>query len=117
MVQIAKSGETAQNVMENLNDASVTTTIFTKSVTNSIALLVAISLFGAYTNRLTEISTDGDAPNILSPFTFSGLLFGAMIPYAFSAIVMTAINSVAENVIVDIKDAIPKINETKVVDH
>lgn len=117
LVQIAKSSEAARNSIDNLNDAGVTTTIYTKSISNSIALFVAISLFGAYTNRLTELSTDGEAPNIMSPFTFSGLLFGAMIPYAFSAIIMTAINSVAENVIADIKDAIPKIQETKVADH
>jgi len=93
-----------------LNDAGVTSTIYTKSISNSIALLVSIALFGAYTNRLSELSSDGVDPNIMSPFTFSGLLFGAMIPYAFSAIIMTSINSVAENVIADIKEAIPKIH-------
>ena len=31
----------------------------------------------------------------MSPFTFSGLLFGAMIPYAFAAIVMASVNSMA----------------------
>lgn len=78
---------------------------------------MSIALFGAYTNRLSELSTDGVDPNIMSPFTFSGLLFGAMIPYAFSAIIMTSINSVAENVIADIKEAIPKIHETNAADH
>ena len=40
-----------------------------------------------------------------------------MIPYAFVAIIMTSINSVAENVIADIKEAIPKIKESKVAEH
>lgn len=93
------------------------TTVVAKSISTSIALLVAIALFGAYTNRLSELSTDATKVNILSPFTFSGLLFGAMIPYAFVAIIMTSINSVAENVIADIKEAIPKIKESKVAEH
>jgi len=79
--------------------------------------LVSISLFGSYTYRVSELSTDGTKANILSPFTFSGLLFGAMLPYAFCAIVMTSINSVAENVIADIKEQIPKIKESQKADH
>jgi len=79
--------------------------------------LVSIALFGAYTYRVSELSTDGTSPNILSPFTFSGLLFGAMLPYAFCAIVMTSINSVAEKVIADIKEKIPKIKESQKADH
>lgn len=79
--------------------------------------MVSISLFGSYTYRVSELSTDGTAPNILSPFTFSGLLFGAMLPYAFCAFVMASINSVAENVIADLKEQIPKIKESHKADH
>jgi inorganic pyrophosphatase len=112
LVQISKSDPEATDVIEKLNDAGITTTVVGKSFSNSIALLVSITLFGAYTYRVSELSTDGAAPNILSPFTFSGLLFGAMLPYAFCAIVMTSINSIAENVIADIKEQIPKIKES-----
>jgi inorganic pyrophosphatase len=117
LVQISKTGPETSDVIEKLNDAGITTTVWGKSLSNSIALLVSISLFGAYTHRVSELSTDATVPNILSPFTFSGLLFGAMLPYAFCAIVMTSINSVAENVIADIKEQIPKIKETKSADH
>jgi len=113
MVKIAKSGPQPIEVMDKLNEAGVTATTIGKSFANTIALLTSIALFGAYTYRLSEITTDGTSPNILSPFTFSGLLFGAMIPYAFAALVMTAVNALSEKVIDDIKEAIPKVNEGK----
>ena len=34
-----------------------------------------------------------------------------MIPYAFAALVMTAVNALSEKVIDDLKEAIPKVNE------
>lgn len=103
--------------MDKLNETGVTASTIGKSFANTIALLTSIALFGAYAYRLTELSTDGTIINILSPFTFSGLLFGAMIPYAFAAIVMTAVNSLSEKVVEDVKEAIPIINEGKGFDH
>ena len=109
LVQISKSSTSSLEIIDNLNDAAVTTSGVGKSFSSTIALLTSIALYGAYTHRLTELSSDGVDPNILSPFTFSGLLFGAMIPYAFSAIVMSSVNAMAEKVIADIKEEIPKI--------
>ena len=40
-----------------------------------------------------------------------------MLPYAFCAFVMASINSVAENVIADLKEQIPKIKESQKADH
>lgn len=104
LVQISKSTSGASEIINNLNDAGVTFSGVGKSFSSTIALLTAIALYGAYTYRLTELSIDGTDPNIMSPFTFSGLLFGAMIPYAFAAIVMASVNSMAEKVIADIKN-------------
>jgi len=44
--------------------------------------------------------------NILQPFTFAGLLFGAMIPYAFSALTMSAVGEAAEEMIGEIKNQV-----------
>lgn len=59
MVQIAKSDSGSLEVMDKLNEAGVRATTIGKSFANTIALLTSIALFGAYTYRLTEISTDG----------------------------------------------------------
>jgi len=42
--------------------------------------------------------------NILSPYTFSGLLFGAMLPYAFSALTINAVNRVAEEFVTEYRE-------------
>ena len=36
-----------------------------------------------------------------------------MIPYAFAALVMTAVNALSEKIIDDIKEDLPKVNEGK----
>jgi len=60
--------------------------------------LVALALFGAFVTRVGTTSV-----NILQPLEFSGLLIGAMLPYAFSALTMAAVGSAANEMIVEIK--------------
>ena len=52
--------------------------------------------------------------NILSPYTFSGLLFGAMLPYAFSALTINAVNRVAEEFVTEYREQTPHINKKEV---
>merc|ERR1712194_521374 len=53
--------------------------------------LVGLALFGAFVTRV-----EGKAVDILQPTQFAGLLVGAMLPYAFSALTMTAVGDAAE---------------------
>ena len=62
------------------------------------ACLVSLALFGAFVTR-TETYT----VNILAPIEFSGLLIGAMIPYAFSAMTMKAVGLAANEMIAEIR--------------
>jgi len=41
--------------------------------------------------------------NVLDPLTFAGLIVGAMIPYAFSALTMSAVGTAAMEMIEEIK--------------
>ena len=47
--------------------------------------------------------------NILEPYTFAGLLLGAMLPYWFSAMTMTAVGDAAQGMIEEIRHQVPKI--------
>ena len=40
----------------------------------------------------------------MDPLIFTGLLLGAMIPYAFSALTMTAVGNVANDMIIEIEE-------------
>ena len=41
--------------------------------------------------------------NILKPLELSGLIFGAMLPYLFSALTMGAVGDAANEMIIEIK--------------
>jgi inorganic pyrophosphatase len=54
------------------------------------ATLVALALFGAFTLR-----SKVDVVDLLQPIQFSGLIIGAMIPYAFSAQILGSVTNAA----------------------
>ena len=63
-----------------------------------------MSLFGAYLTRVQAGSAVANYNvNVLDPITFSGLIVGAMIPYAFSALTMSAVGQAAMEMIDEIK--------------
>lgn len=71
---------------DKLDAAGNTTAAIGKGFAIGSACLVALALFGAFVTRakLTAV-------NILQPLEFAGLLVGAMLPYAFSALTMSAV--------------------------
>ena len=73
-----------------LDAAGNTTAAIGKGFAIGSATLVGLALFGAFVTRV-----NGSEVNILKPVQFSGLLVGAMLPYAFSAMTMTAVGDAA----------------------
>merc|ERR1711990_68123 len=73
-----------------LDAAGNTTAAVGKGFAIGSAGLVGLALFGAFVTRIDGISVD-----ILQPTQFAGLLVGAMLPYAFSALTMTAVGDAA----------------------
>ena len=73
-----------------LDAAGNTTAAVGKGFAIGSAALVGLALFGAFVTRVKGKSVD-----ILQPTQFSGLLIGAMLPYAFSAMTMTAVGDAA----------------------
>jgi inorganic pyrophosphatase len=94
---------------DQLDAAGNTTAAIGKGFAIGSACLVALALFGAFITRVAEIDPSAYNVNILEPFTFAGLLFGAMIPYAFSALTMSAVGTAAEEMIVEIREQVPHI--------
>lgn len=89
---------------DKLDAAGNTTAAIGKGFAIGSACLVSLALFGAYIVRVEEESQTKDYNvNILDPKTFSGLIVGAMIPYAFSALTMGAVGDAANEMIYEIK--------------
>lgn len=94
---------------DELDAAGNTTAAIGKGFAIGSACLVALALFGAYITRVADLVPGAFNVNILEPYTFSGLLFGAMLPYAFSALTMSAVGTAAEEMIVEIRRQVPLI--------
>jgi inorganic pyrophosphatase len=93
-----------RELTDKLDAAGNTTAAIGKGFAIGSACLVSLALFGAYISRIEEARGSANfAVNILDPLTFSGLIIGAMIPYAFSALTMAAVGNAANDMITEIK--------------
>ncbi len=89
---------------DELDAAGNTTAAIGKGFAIGSSLLVAFALFGGFITRVSALAPDAFNVNVLDPYCFSGLLYGTMIPYLFSAFCMDAVGEAAEEIIAEIRD-------------
>ena len=104
--------ESVRKLTDTLDAAGNTTAAIGKGFAIGSACLVSLALFGAYIVRVEENAKEGNFQvNVLEPTTFAGLIVGAMIPYAFSAMTMAAVGEAANEMIAEIKSQFVKIKQ------
>jgi len=86
--------ESVRGLTDCLDAAGNTTAAIGKGFAIGSAALVSLALFGAFTVRARIGRVD-----LLDPWVFTGLLFGAMMPYAFAAMTMKSVGKAANDMV------------------
>jgi len=94
IAEMCSMPETVRELTDCLDAAGNTTAAIGKGFAIGSAALVSLALFGAFTVRAGVHSVD-----ILDAWVFTGLLFGAMLPYAFAALTMKSVGTAANDMV------------------
>merc|ERR1712061_23179 len=94
IAEMSGLSDEVRKTTDALDAAGNTTAAIGKGFAIGSAALVSLALFGAYTVRADIKKVD-----VLDPWTFTGLLLGAMIPFAFSAMTMTSVGYAAQDMV------------------
>merc|ERR1719377_481065 len=96
--------EQVRTYTDCLDAAGNTTAAIGKGFAIGSAALVSLALFGAFCVRAEVTKVD-----ILNPWVFTGLLLGAMMPYAFAAWTMKSVGMAANDMVKECMEQFPKI--------
>merc|ERR1719191_2266564 len=104
IAEMAGLPETVRGLTDCLDAAGNTTAAIGKGFAIGSAALVSLALFGAFTVRAEVKEVD-----ILNAWVFTGLLLGAMMPYAFAAWTMKSVGEAANDMVKECLRQFPKI--------
>jgi inorganic pyrophosphatase len=105
IAEMACLGEAVRERTDALDAAGNTTAAIGKGYAIGSAALVGLALYGAFITRAFENTSASKAVsvNVIDPRVYFGLLIGAMIPYAFSAMTMKSVGTAAMAMVEEIK--------------
>ena len=100
IAEMSGMGKEIRDITDALDAAGNTTAAIGKGFAIGSAALVSLALFGGF---VTVVNLSDAQVSILDAWVFAGLLYGAMLPYWFSALTMKAVGLAAKDMVEEVR--------------